>query len=116
MEAGDTKIHVDIGVNRKKTPRIRVTNYRYSNKNAKILSLELTIYKNRTQFCLIKCEPNSGEITYTSVFSCLQELADEEKIEKIEWPANDVIFEMCDMHEFFKAGNASLNSLHIYVT
>lgn len=116
MEANDTKIHVGISVNKKKTPRIRVTNYRYNSKNANILSLELTIYKNRTQFCLVKYKPNSREITYTSIFSCLQNLADEYKIEKMEWPDNDDIFEMCDMHEFIKAGNTSLNGLHIYVT
>lgn len=110
----DTKIHVGINVNRKKIPRIRVTNFII--KKDIVKSLEFTIYKDRKQFGVLKYRPNSKEVSYAPVFLLLQKLADEEKFNKLEWPANDFIFETCQMHKFIETGNEILTDLHIYIT
>lgn len=115
METDDTKVHVNVGINRKKICTVRVTSI-ITNRYNKVVSMDITIYKNHKQFNVIKFRPENQKITYKDMFIRLQEMADEHGITRMELPANDKLFEMCDMNEIIEVGNRSLSNLHIYIT
>lgn len=116
----DTKIHIGTSVNKKKTPKLRCTKFEaridYDTGYYDVLFLELTIYQNHKKLISVQLRKETQKITLTLIFQTLEKIANENNIDKMEYPDNDVLLKKSGMVDFVQAGNSLLNSLHIYVT
>lgn len=88
-----------IGYNRK-IPRIILTNM-YPKENGEIAEICFDIYQNRKRLTRASMkETQNDKLTLSEILSRIQTASKKLKIEKLQWPLNDRIFNFCTEEEF----------------
>lgn len=108
------KVHEGVRVNRRTTPKIRITNVRGEHDNFKFL--EMKFYINHGLLFGMQLFPRMKKLTVECILLNVQKAADEYNIKAIEWPSNDRMFEMCNIEKFKEMANNALTNLQIYIT
>ena len=93
----------------KNIARLRTTNI-IRNKGI-ITGIEITAYMKHKR--IFKIKSVNERLTLKLVFLQLQEATDEMNINKLQWPKNDKIFEICNYNDFKCACEINLKNLQI---
>lgn len=93
----------------KKVPRVKTTNID-TDESGKIIAIELTVYQNHKK--LFKLMVN-GNIVLKTIFSQLHQATIKRKINKMQWPKNDDIFEICSLDDFKYACAHDLGNVEV---
>lgn len=95
----------------KNIPRIRTTIFTQNDEPA---SIEICIFLKHRKVYEIKIDSSANEkLNLNSILSQLQRAADKMKLNMIQWPLNDTMFQMCNYEEFKEACNSLLGNLQI---
>lgn len=115
MKVEKVKVYEEIGAPfDKKLPRIRVHSIKMAENAQCAESITLYAYsKHKKLFELQVLNLVNERLSPKKIFSELDITTKQLRINKIQWPINDKIFEICDINEFKRAGNEFLKHLEV---